>query len=52
MNASTAFIDLFAKLGWAYDLNVTSEESIRKRVLRTGDGSHRFSKEAKKAENH
>lgn len=46
MNVSTALIDFFAKLGWAYDLKVTSQEAIRKRVLRTGDGSHRFSMEA------
>lgn len=45
LNPSSALIDLFAKLGWAYDLNVTSEEAIRKRVLRTGDGSHRFNNE-------
>lgn len=47
LNPSSAVIDFFAKLGWAYDLKVTSEEAIRKRVLRTGDGSHAFSNEAK-----
>jgi stearoyl-CoA desaturase (delta-9 desaturase) len=52
MNISTALIDFFAKIGWAYDLKVTSEETIRKRVLRTGDGSHRFAQEAKKASTH
>jgi len=31
-----------AKIGWAYDLKTVSDEVIRKRVLRTGDGSHRY----------
>lgn len=44
MNFTTAFIDFFAKIGWAYDLKTVSEEMIRKRVQRTGDGTHeRFS---------
>lgn len=29
----------------AYDLKTVSQEMIRKRVLRTGDGSHKYSKE-------
>jgi stearoyl-CoA desaturase (Delta-9 desaturase) len=40
MNVTTAFIDFFAKIGWAYDLKTVSEEIIQKRVERTGDGSH------------
>ncbi|XP_074034084.1 acyl-CoA Delta-9 desaturase isoform X1 [Leptinotarsa decemlineata] len=40
VNFSAAFIDFFAKIGWAYDLKTVSEEMIKKRVLRTGDGSH------------
>lgn len=39
-NFTTAFIDLMAKLGLAYDLKSVSEEMVRKRVERTGDGSH------------
>lgn len=39
-NFTSAFIDFFAKIGWAYDVKTVSEEMIRKRVLRTGDGSH------------
>ncbi|XP_073818147.1 acyl-CoA Delta-9 desaturase-like isoform X1 [Musca autumnalis] len=39
-NYTTAFLDFFAKLGWAYDLKTVSDEIIRKRVQRTGDGSH------------
>ncbi|KAF5300598.1 hypothetical protein FQR65_LT19066 [Abscondita terminalis] len=39
-NITTLFIDLMAKIGWAYDLKTASEDMIKKRVLRTGDGSH------------
>jgi stearoyl-CoA desaturase (delta-9 desaturase) len=42
-NWTNAFIDFFAKIGWAYDLKTVSEEMIKKRVLRTGDGSHKWS---------
>ncbi|XP_022918392.1 acyl-CoA Delta-9 desaturase-like [Onthophagus taurus] len=38
-NLSTGFIDLMAKIGWAYDLKSVSKEMIEKRMLRTGDGS-------------
>ena len=44
-NFSIPFIDFFAWLGWATDLKTVSDEMIRKRVLRTGDGSHRYSQE-------
>lgn len=40
MNITTAFIDFFAKIGWAYDLKTVSDEIIQKRVERTGDMSH------------
>jgi stearoyl-CoA desaturase (delta-9 desaturase) len=40
VNFSAALIDFFAKIGWAYELKTVSEEMIKKRVLRTGDGSH------------
>ena len=40
MNFTAAFIDFFAKIGWAYDLKTVSPEIIKKRVLRTGDGTH------------
>ena len=39
-NLTTAFIDFFAKIGWAYDLKTVSMDMIQKRVQRTGDGSH------------
>jgi stearoyl-CoA desaturase (Delta-9 desaturase) len=37
---TTAFIDFFAKIGWAYDLKSVSDEIVEKRVKRTGDGKH------------
>lgn len=40
MNMTTAFIDFFAKIGWAYDLKSVSADIIKKRVKRTGDGTH------------
>ncbi|KAG4074192.1 hypothetical protein HA402_015495 [Bradysia odoriphaga] len=46
-NSTTLFIDFFAWLGWAYDLKTVSVDSVRRRVLRTGDGSHRYSIEEK-----
>ncbi|XP_063706252.1 acyl-CoA Delta-9 desaturase-like [Culicoides brevitarsis] len=42
-NFTIAFIDFFAKIGWAYDLKTVSEETIRKRMIRTGDGSNQYS---------
>ncbi|XP_034484868.1 acyl-CoA Delta(11) desaturase [Drosophila innubila] len=40
LNMTTAFIDFFAKIGWAYDLKSVSSETIERRVRRTGDGTH------------
>lgn len=40
INFTTAFIDFFAKIGWAYDLKTVSENTIEQRVKRTGDGTH------------
>ncbi|XP_047989389.1 acyl-CoA Delta-9 desaturase-like [Leguminivora glycinivorella] len=37
---TTAFINFFARIGWAYDLKTISDDIIQKRVIRTGDGSH------------
>uniref|UniRef100_A0A1B0CQM8 Fatty acid desaturase domain-containing protein n=2 Tax=Lutzomyia longipalpis TaxID=7200 RepID=A0A1B0CQM8_LUTLO len=37
---STTMIDLCVKLGLIYDLKVASEDSIKKRILKTGDKSH------------
>ncbi|KAL7027405.1 hypothetical protein ACKWTF_005428 [Chironomus riparius] len=44
-NISTAFIDFFAWLGWATELKTVPDDIVRRRVLRTGDGSHPYSKE-------
>lgn len=40
VNFTAAFIDLMAKIGWAYDLKTVPVDMIKKRVQRTGDGSH------------
>lgn len=40
LNAATAFIDFCAKMGWAYDLKRVSNEIVKQRCQRTGDGSH------------
>lgn len=39
-NLTTAFIDFFAKIGWAYDLKFASSDIVRKRVERTGINSN------------
>lgn len=39
-NATTFWIDLWAKLGLAYDLRVPSKELVMKTVVKHGDGSH------------
>lgn len=38
-NLSTAFLDFMAWIGQAYDLKTVSEDMIRKRAKRTGDGT-------------
>lgn len=43
-NLSTAFIDFFAWLGWATELKTVPEDILKNRVIRTGDGTHSFSK--------
>ncbi|XP_066580885.1 acyl-CoA Delta-9 desaturase-like [Prorops nasuta] len=39
-NFTTAFIDFFARIGWAYDLKSVSKDMVQKRVEKTGDGTH------------
>ncbi|XP_069675534.1 acyl-CoA Delta-9 desaturase-like [Periplaneta americana] len=39
-NFTTAFIDFFAYVGWAYDLKQPSEQLIQKIVQQSGDGTH------------
>ena len=41
-NISTAVIDFFAWLGWATELKTVPDDIIKKRILRTGDGSHPY----------
>ncbi|EZA51020.1 hypothetical protein DMN91_003161 [Ooceraea biroi] len=38
-NFTTAFIDFFARIGWAYDLKTVAHDIVIKRASRTGDGS-------------
>ncbi|KAL1465368.1 hypothetical protein WDU94_004947 [Cyamophila willieti] len=39
-NITTMFIDLFAKIGWAYDRKQPSAELVRNTALRHGDGTY------------
>lgn len=39
-NLTSVFIDIMAKIGWAYDLKSASEQMIKNRVMKSGDGSH------------
>ncbi|KAL7027394.1 hypothetical protein ACKWTF_005426 [Chironomus riparius] len=50
-NLSSAFIDFCAWMGWATELKTVPTDIIRKRVLRTGDGSHPYSKEVEEINN-
>ena len=38
-NLTTAFINFFAWIGWAYDRKSVSKEAIRNKMMRSGDGS-------------
>ncbi|XP_017103195.2 acyl-CoA Delta-9 desaturase [Drosophila bipectinata] len=40
LNMTARFIDLCAKIGWAYDLKSVAPDTVKRRVWRTGDGSH------------
>jgi stearoyl-CoA desaturase (delta-9 desaturase) len=50
-NFTTAFIDFFAWLGWAYDLKTVSENVVAQRAERTGDGSYWQNTNAPKHQN-
>jgi hypothetical protein len=39
-NFTTAFLDFFAWIGWAYDFKTVSHKMIAERIMRTGDGTH------------
>lgn len=36
LNISTAFIDFFARIGWATELKTVSDDLVRRRILKTG----------------
>lgn len=38
-NFTTGFIDMFASIGWAYDLKTVAKDMIKKRAAKTGDGT-------------
>ena len=40
MNPSTLFIDMFAYLGWAYDLKQPSADLVKRTIMNSGDGTH------------
>ena len=40
LNFTTAFIDFFAYIGWAYDLKQPNKELVQRVVQQLGDGSH------------
>ncbi|XP_058789170.1 acyl-CoA Delta-9 desaturase-like [Phymastichus coffea] len=40
LNMTNAFIDFMAWIGWAYDRRTVSTDMVKRRVKRTGDGSH------------
>lgn len=37
---STAFIDFFSKIGWAFDRKYVSKDMIARRAARCGDGTY------------
>jgi len=39
-NITTAVIDFFSLIGWAYDLRVPTEVMVRRTVEKKGDGTH------------
>lgn len=39
-NLTTAFIDFFAKMGWAYDLKSAPLSMVQQRAKRSGDGTY------------
>lgn len=49
LNPTTNIINLFAKIGWAYDLKAATPEMQEKRARRTGDGSY-FKRDTKEVQ--
>lgn len=48
--SATLFIDCMAKIGWAYDLKTVAPEMVKRRIERTGDGTHKVWKPKDKDE--
>lgn len=42
VNLTTFYIDLFSKIGWAYDLKTPSTSLIKRVIEKRGDGSHQI----------
>lgn len=40
VNFTTLLIDMFAKIGWAYDLKEPSKDLVRRTIERHGDGTY------------
>ncbi|XP_075974336.1 acyl-CoA Delta-9 desaturase-like [Anticarsia gemmatalis] len=40
LNWAKLFIDIMTKIGWAYDLKSVPLELVKRRAMRTGDGTH------------
>ena len=40
INPTTRVIDFFARIGWAYDLKTVPMSVVKRRIERTGDGTH------------
>ncbi|XP_062535970.1 stearoyl-CoA desaturase 5 isoform X3 [Armigeres subalbatus] len=40
VNVTTFWLDMFAKIGWAYDLKEPSKELVRRTIEKYGDGTH------------
>ncbi|KAL0274878.1 UNVERIFIED_CONTAM: hypothetical protein PYX00_002905 [Menopon gallinae] len=39
-NMTATFIEIFSKIGWAYDLREASHTVVSRRIQRSGDGTH------------
>ncbi|KAJ8668376.1 hypothetical protein QAD02_010039 [Eretmocerus hayati] len=44
INPTTHLIDLFSKIGWAYDCKVPSESLLKMTIVKRGNGTHEYSK--------
>lgn len=40
LNITTVWLNIFKRLGWAYDLKTPSPELVKKMIENHGDGSH------------